>query len=171
MTLRGQITMNDGYLQLPTGDFDVKNVQDNEFTISDGEVYNTLKRVHRFYRESLGKDSMKRHAAFEPTALATADITGDWPVYRSRSESGPISGMVKIIRRLTITEAADKTLSGTIEFMEGNNSFKEQATFVLSGSELKATTPNGIWTILTLNASNGEFVFTDDTKMGYFSKN
>ena len=169
MTMRGPAAIDGAYLSLPTGDYEIKKLSAKELVLFDGETTTTLSKVSHFYKESLGKDSVKTETLATDNIQAES-IIGDWNIYRRSAEAGSIPADHKMLKRMIITETADKKLTGRIEYGQENNGYNEEATFTIQGNTLLVVTDKTNLKLLNYKAQNGEFIFADEAGMIYYSK-
>ena len=163
MTMKGDVSIEGPSTLLIGSDaFNILRQQGNLLFLNDDNFIRTMKRVPRFYYETVGKDSIKLP---EYQTAITADmnnIMGKWLVYRRQAEPGFITGSTELIKYITVRSGSGMQGSGEITVYNGENiSETYPAEFMLSPGRMTVTSKKGTMSFNTYKANGKELVFGD----------
>ncbi|MEJ7610707.1 MAG: hypothetical protein WKF88_05945 [Ferruginibacter sp.] len=163
MTMRGDVSIEGpSTLIIGSDAFNILRQQGNMLFLKDDTYIRSMKRVPRFYYETVGKDSIKLPEYNTTINAEMANLKGKWLVYRRQAEPGFITGKTELIKYVTISSGSGMQGSGEITTYNGDNIAETHAAeFMLSPGRLTITSKKGTMVFNTYKANGKELIFGD----------
>lgn len=172
--MRGSAEIDtDNTLLVASDVYAIKSVTATEIVLDDEEEFiHTLKKVDRFWFESLGKDSIKTDEFRNPVTVKLSDITGKWIVYKRQAKPGVVSPPTKIITYLKVLDKIDEDKAkGEITFYV--TPYKTESlpcTIKINNTSIDIAAGSNKWNLLVYKDDGKEFIFGDVDVLLYFAK-
>src|SRR6476661_2138041 len=82
--------------------YTVLSLSKNMLVIDDGEFIRTLKKMNRFYYETLGQVQVEQPVYTTPVITDGSALTGKWTIYRRDAAPGEVNANTNVIKNITI---------------------------------------------------------------------
>ena len=162
MVMKGEASVESGnMLSVAGSEFTLLGYSGSYLTLKDEEgMTRSLKRVKRFYGETVGKDSIKLPVYTTPVNAEAALLNGKWDVYRRDAEPGFITNTTTLVRSISFNTISGNGGTGEVTTYTGSdNSITSPMKFSVNGSTLTISTDKQDLTVSVYKADGKEFVF------------
>jgi len=172
MTMLGEADIDvDNTLTVAADEYTIKSFADSILTLDDNDKFiHRLKKMNKFWYETLGKTSAKQNDYSNPIKISVANILGKWSVYRRQAKPGATSDNALLIKNLNIlNKTGASTASGDVTFYQNQTIQQLPCTVTVNDTNIKIISSNGSWDLSVYQADANNFVFGSSELM-YFSK-
>jgi hypothetical protein len=152
--------------------YTIVSVSNDMIVLDDGDEFiHTLKKVNRFWSETVGKDPVSQEAFDNPIHASAPNLVGNWAVYRRQAAPGAVEANTMLIKHLKIKEAtSEHTATGEITCYTNEKSETLPCTVTINGSAIDISTATYKWNFPVYKADGKELVFGTKGKLLYFAK-
>ncbi len=170
--LTGEASIEPGNVLLAAADvYTVLSVNDSTAVLDNQEEYlHTFRKTNEFFFETYGRQSVRQDEFSVPVLVTTADIAGNWRVYRKVAKPGAINPPVNIIQYLKIADTTGTPIKGEITFYQTNQTLALPCEISIRGTALYIASGDYSWEMNVYKAKENELVFGDPSTLLYYAK-
>ena len=170
MSMQGKASIEPGNELVVAADvFDIRSLNNQTAVLDDREKYiHTLSRKRKFWYETLPSNSVTPEKFITPIHARSADLVGNWMVYRRDAEPGVANDRF-LIKALNIVRVEGDNAYGSLTFFHIDKTDSAQCTITLSNEQINISSAKHSWQFNVYKANGSELVFGNGGLM-YYSK-
>lgn len=171
MSLKGKASIGAGNELVAAADvYQIRSISNDQVVLDDREKYiHTFSRKQIFWYETFPTQTVVQASFTSPIKARSADLIGNWMVYRRDAEPGELANTSYLIKALNISRANGENLYGPVTFFHADKTDSLPGVLTIAGEKLNITTDTHSWQFNVYKANGTELVF-GNSSIKYYCK-